>query len=80
MMITHLGIFGGYIALIYCYILLGLPRQLSDKESACSVGAAGDLGLIPESSSREAPLEEGMGTHSSILAWEIPWTEESSGV
>ena len=25
----------------------------------------------------EAPPEEGMATHSSILAWEIPWTEES---
>ena len=25
----------------------------------------------------EDPLEEGMGTHSSILAWELPWTEES---
>ena len=24
----------------------------------------------------EDPLEEGMGTHSSILAWRIPWTEE----
>ena len=24
----------------------------------------------------EHPLEEGMATHSSILAWEIPWTEE----
>ena len=24
----------------------------------------------------ENPLEEGMATHSSILAWEIPWTEE----
>jgi len=24
----------------------------------------------------EDPLEEGMATHSSILAWEIPWTEE----
>ena len=24
----------------------------------------------------EAPLEEGMATHSSILAWRIPWTEE----
>ena len=27
----------------------------------------------------EAPLEEGMATHSSILAWRIPWTEESGG-
>ena len=25
---------------------------------------------------REGPLEEGMATHSSILAWRIPWTEE----
>ena len=25
---------------------------------------------------REAPLEEGMATHSSLLAWRIPWTEE----
>ena len=24
----------------------------------------------------EDPLEKGMGTHSGILAWEIPWTEE----
>ena len=28
----------------------------------------------------EDPLEEGMATHSSILAWRIPWTEESSGL
>ena len=28
----------------------------------------------------EDPLEEGMATHSSILAWEIPWTEESGGL
>jgi len=26
---------------------------------------------------QEDPLEEGMATHSSILAWRIPWTEES---
>ena len=25
------------------------------------------------------PLEEGMATHSSVLAWRIPWTEEPSG-
>ena len=25
---------------------------------------------------QEDPLEEGMATHSSILAWRIPWTEE----
>ena len=29
-----------------------------------------------QSLSREAPLEEEMATHSSILAWRTPWTEE----
>ena len=28
----------------------------------------------------EVPLEEGMTTHSSILAWKIPWTEEPGGL
>ena len=31
-----------------------------------------------QSLSQEEPLEKGMGTHSSILAWRIPWTEELS--
>ena len=30
--------------------------------------------------SREDPLEEDMVTHSSILAWRIPWTEEPGGL
>ena len=34
---------------------------------------AGDVGLIP---GLEDLLEKEMETHSSILAWEIPWTEE----
>ena len=29
---------------------------------------------------QEYPLEEEMATHSSILAWEIPWAEESGGL
>ena len=29
---------------------------------------------------QEDPLEEVMATHSSILAWRIPWTEESDGL
>ena len=28
----------------------------------------------------EDPLEKGMATHSSILAWRIPWTEDSGGI
>ena len=38
---------------------------------------AGDTGLIL---GREDPLEEEMATYSSILAWEIPWTEEPGGL
>ena len=29
---------------------------------------------------QEEPLEEGIATHSSILAWRIPWTEEPGGL
>ena len=29
---------------------------------------------------REDPLEKGMATHCSILAWRIPWTEEPDGL
>ena len=43
------------------------------KESARSVG---DLGSL----SQEDPLEKEMKTHSRILAWRIPWTEEPSGL
>ena len=38
---------------------------------------AGDVGSIPGS---EDPLEEGMASHSSIVAWRIPWTEEPGGL
>ena len=33
-----------------------------------------------QSLDQEDPLEKAMATHSSILAWEIPWTEEPDGV
>ena len=33
-----------------------------------------------QSLGREDPLEKEMATHSSILAWRIPWTEEPSGL
>ena len=33
-----------------------------------------------QSLGQEDPLEKGMATHSSILAWRIPWTEESGGL
>ena len=55
---------------------IGLPWWLSGKEFACNTGAAGDMVW---SLGQEDPLEEGMATHSTILAWRIPWTKEPGG-
>ena len=33
-----------------------------------------------QSLDQEDSLEKGMATHSSILSWRIPWTEESGGL
>ena len=63
--------------IVTCKPPSGLPQWLSGKESACSAGAAGDAGSIPGSG---RSLEEGMATHSSILVWEIPQTEEPGGL
>ena len=50
---------------------INLASLVADsKEYACNVGdPVRSLGL-------EDPLKKGMATHSSILAWRIPWTEE----
>ena len=40
----------------------------------------GDLREAGSSLSREDPLEEGIATHSSTLAWRVPWTEEPHGL
>ena len=53
---------------VFKYILLG---GSDGKESACN---AGDLRFDPWVG--KIPLEKGMATHSSILAWRIPWTGE----
>ena len=55
-------------------VFLGFPGGLDSKESACNVA---DLGLIPEMGRSPG---EWKATHSSILAWRIPWTEESGGL
>ena len=47
-----------------------LPRWLRGKESACN---AGEVDSVP---GLEDPLEKKMATHSTILAWGIPWTEK----
>ena len=36
--------------------------------------------MLVQSLGQEDPLEEGLITHSSILSWRIPWTEETGGL
>ena len=40
----------------------------------------GDVEMRVGSRGQEDPLERGMATHSSIVAWRIPWTEEPDGL
>ena len=53
---------------------LSLSESSTGKESICN---AGDLGSIPVLGRSPGG---GMATHSSILAWRIPWTEEPGGL
>ena len=63
-------------------VILSLTHPLSPpfplswwlRESACNAGDQG-RSLGPED-----PLKKRMTTHSSMLAWEIPWTEEPAGL
>ena len=52
----------------------GFPGGSDGKESACNVG---DLGSMP---GQDRSSKKGMVTHSSILAWRIPWTEKPGGL
>ena len=56
------------------YFPWGFPGGSEGKASACD---AEDPSLIP---GLGRSLEKEMATHSSILAWRIPWTEESGGL
>ena len=47
------------------------------KNLPARAGDVGEVGSVPR---LEGPLEEGMATHSSNLAWRIPWTEEPGGL
>ena len=52
----------------------GFPGGSAGKESACN---AGDLGSTLD---WEDPMEKGMATYSSILAWKVPQTEDLGGL
>ena len=56
-------------------VLCGLSRWLNGKERACQC-------RTPEFNPwvGKIPLEKEMATHSSILAWRIPWVEEPGGL
>ena len=56
---------------------LGFPRGSVVKNLPVNAGDAGNVGSIL---GWENSLEEEMASHSSILAWEIPRTEERGGV
>ena len=50
---------------------------LAVKNLLADAGDIRDVGSIPD---QEDPLEEGMTTHSSILAWRIPWEKKPVGL
>ena len=52
----------------------GILRWLSGYKNPPAMKETQEMQV--QSLGREDPLEEGMTTHSSILAWRIPWTEE----
>ena len=60
--------------IMFNYTTLGFPGGSVVKSPTIN---AEDAGSIPGSG---RSLEKEMATHSSILAWEIPWTEESGGL
>ena len=64
------------IPLLTC--LLDMAHQASQVALVVKNPPAnsGDIGTWIRSPGGEDPLEESMATHSSILAWRIPWTEE----
>ena len=70
----HYSLLQNIIYSSLCYIVVGFPGGAEVKASACN---AGDLGSIP---GLGRSLEKEMATHSSILAWRIPWTEEPGGL
>ena len=67
------------IKLWWAKLCLGASQVAAGgKEYACQCRRCKrDVGLIPELG---RSLEKEMPTHSSILAWEIPWTEEPGGL
>ena len=84
--VRHCEFFMGIIVtMIIVFSVFGLPFivfgasqvALGVKNSLANAGNARDAGSVPGSRRSSG---EGNGYHSSILAWRIPWTEESGGL
>ena len=64
--------------------VLGISRFPLSSRASLGAQMVKSLPAVQEtrvwSLSLEDPLEKGRATHSSILAWEIPWTEEPGGL
>ena len=69
--------YGRYQKCICVYYIWswGFPGGSESKESACNCRRPGFNPWVGK-----IPLEKGMATHSSILAWLIPWTEQGGGL
>ena len=63
---------------IYKDLPVGFPGGLAVKKNPPAMQESQEKRV--ESLGGEDPLEEGMATHSGILAWRIPWTEEPDGL
>ena len=57
--------------------LLCMLPTLGPSQLSSLFNLSGCNSLVPN---REDPLEKGMATHSTILAWRIPWTEKPGGL
>ena len=60
---------------------MGFPGGASGTEPACQCRRHKRRGFDPwVRDLQEDPLEEGIASHSSVLAWRIPWTEKPDGL
>ena len=77
---THLGLLQNFL---YYYLkknfklMYSFPGSSAGKESTFNAGKTGDCVFSP---CVGKILKEGRATHSSVLAWKIPWTKEAGGL
>ena len=64
---------------IFCILLVVKASQVALMVTTCLTKQEMEKTQV-RSLSWEDPLEEGMATHTSILVWKIPWTEEPGGL